>query len=152
MARTTVALVMVFTTATTTIAYADPPSDDVVQAAQEAGVDPTDLQGAVNSTGLAPRKFMCVVEGLLCPPAPVIPVASSRVKCIEGKESHFANVANARGSGAVGVMQYMPSTFVAHAREMGHPEWSPWVPWQAEALADWDLAHGRRAQWTVGGC
>jgi hypothetical protein len=153
MARVTVALVMVLTTATT--AYADPSTDDVGQAAFEADVDVLDLQGAVNSTGLPPRKYLCVVDGLLCPPAPVLPPVSpyaGQRKCIEGKESGFANVPNARGSGAVGVMQYMPSTFAAHAREMGHSDWSPWVPWQAEAVAEWDLAHRRRAQWTVGGC
>jgi soluble lytic murein transglycosylase-like protein len=83
---------------------------------------------------------------------PVLPAVSARVACLEAKESGGANVANRRGSGAVGVLQFMPSTFAAHAAEMGHPEYSPWNPAQARAVAAHDLALGRRAQWTVGGC
>src|SRR5215471_12384922 len=85
-------------------------------------------------------------------PAPGSGAANARVECIIAKESGGANVANRRGSGAVGILQFMPSTFAAHAREMGHPEWSPWSPAQARAVAAHDLALGRRAQWTVGGC
>ena len=76
----------------------------------------------------------------------------ARVACIEAKESGGANVSNRRGSGAGGVMQYMPSTFARGAAEMGHPEWSLWNPAQARAVAAHDLALGRRGQWTVGGC
>lgn len=76
----------------------------------------------------------------------------SRVACLEQKESGGANVANRRGSGAVGVLQYMPSTFAAHASEIGHPEWSPWNPPQARLVAAHDLVMGRRAQWSVSGC
>lgn len=76
----------------------------------------------------------------------------ARVACLEQKESGGANIANRRGSGAVGVLQYMPSTFAAHAAELHHPEWSPWVPDQARTVAAHDLVLGRRAQWTVSGC
>jgi len=76
----------------------------------------------------------------------------AQVACIEQKESGGLNIANHQGSGAVGVMQYMPSTFAAHAREMGHYGWSPWVPWQAREVAAYDLSRGRRTQWTVRGC
>jgi hypothetical protein len=76
----------------------------------------------------------------------------ARVKCIETKESDGANVWNSRGSGAGGVLQYMPSTFARGAREMGHPEWSLWTPWQARLVAAHDLVMGRRSQWSVGGC
>jgi hypothetical protein len=137
------------------------PSQDVQDAAAEAGVDAIDLQGAVYTTGMEPHAYLCAADGLLCPAPPVVPASSpgwpiggatARVRCIESKESGGANVANRRGSGAVGVLQYMPSTFAAHAREMGHPDWSPWNPAQAEAVAAHDLALGRRNQWTVGGC
>lgn len=76
----------------------------------------------------------------------------ARVACIEAKESGGANVPNHQGSGAGGVMQYMESTFRAHAAELGHPEWSRWVPEQARLVAAHDLLLGRRAQWTVSGC
>lgn len=91
-------------------------------------------------------------------PKPVVQLPSytvnARVLCIEQAESGGKNVPNAHGSGAVGVMQYMPGTFAAHAAEMGHPDWSPWIPWQAEAVAAYDLAppRNRRSQWTVAGC
>jgi hypothetical protein len=75
-----------------------------------------------------------------------------RVACIEAKESGGANVWNRGGSGAGGVLQYFPSTFRRGALEMGHPEWSLWVPWQARLVAAHDLAMGRRRQWTVSGC
>jgi hypothetical protein len=80
------------------------------------------------------------------------PVVDPRVACIEARESGGANVPNRGGSGAGGVMQYMESTFRAHAIEMGHPDWSRWTPWQARLVAAHDLAMGRRRQWTVGGC
>lgn len=139
-------------------------SDDVETAAAEAGVSAQDLRGAMNTTGVDAYTYLRGVGEL--PPSPgassassrtgqqTTPVAagSARVECIIAKESGGANVANNRGSGAVGVAQYIPSTFAAHAAEMGHPEWSPWNPAQARAVAAHDLALGRRAQWTVGGC
>lgn len=79
-------------------------------------------------------------------------VEDPRVSCIEMKESGGANVANQQGSGAVGVLQFLPTTFYAHAAEMGHFDWSPWEPWQARAVAAYDLSMGRRLQWTVSGC
>ena len=126
------------------------PDETTVKAAADAGVDPIDLLGAVVTTGLDPYSYLYAV-GHLTLPTLVVP-SNSRVACIEAKESGGANIANRRGSGAVGVMQYMPSTFRAHAAEMGHPEWSPWNPAQARAVAAHDLALGRRAQWTVSGC
>ena len=144
------------------VSHADPASADVQAAAEQANVQPSDLLAAMDSTGIAnPFVYLRAVgelSPLAVPPSrpassPTAPaVANSRVECIIAKESGGANVANSRGSGAVGVAQYLPSTFAAHAREMGHPEWSPWVPAQARAVAAHDLALGRRAQWTVGGC
>jgi hypothetical protein len=80
------------------------------------------------------------------------PVVDPRVACIEAKESGGANVWNRGGSGAGGVLQYFPSTFRRGALEMGHPEYSLWVPWQARLVAAHDLAMGRRRQWVVTGC
>jgi hypothetical protein len=143
------------------------PDEETTVLAASVGVDPVELQGAVNSTGSSPAAYLAH-EGLLDPPSthagsslppsaadsPPAPTSgvSSRVACIEAKESQGLNVANRRGSGAVGVLQYMPSTFAAHAAEMGHPEYSPWNPAQARAVAAHDLVLGRRSQWTVGGC
>jgi hypothetical protein len=144
--------------------HAQDPQTDVQQAAKAAGVDPVLLAGAANTVGVDPWVY-ARSEGLLesavteksRPPVvaaspPALPAVSARVACLEAKESGGANVANRRGSGAVGVLQFMPSTFAAHAAEMGHPEYSPWNPAQARAVAAHDLALGRRGQWTVGGC
>ena len=119
---------------------ADPePSDQVKHAAADAGVDPIQLQGAVNSVHVDPYVYLRS-EGLLehapeqtaRPPvvtiSPAPPAVSARVACIEAKESGGANISNARGSGAGGVLQYMPSTFARGAAELGHPEWSLWNP------------------------
>ena len=132
------------------------PDEETVVLAASVGVDPVALQGAVNATGAPPVVYLAY-EGLLDPPATHVPSApaqsvSARVACIEAKESRGLNVPNARGSGAGGVMQYMPSTFARGAREMGHPEYSLWNPDQARAVAAHDLALGRRSQWSVGGC
>jgi hypothetical protein len=136
------------------VTRADEVDAATVAAAVEAGVDPVDLQGAVNATRLPPRVYLAAVGELEHPPPQPQPPPPYdwRVACIESRESGGANVANRRGSGAVGVLQFMPSTFAAHAIEMGHFDWSAWVPWQARAVAAHDLAMGRRRQWSVGGC
>lgn len=130
--------------------------DEAIAAlAVEAGVDEVELRGAANTTQLTPRQYLAVVgeyPKLVPPSMPSSGPLTARVACIEAKESGGANVANTRGSGAVGVLQYLPATFASHAREMGHPEWSPWVPEHARAVAAHDLSLGRRAQWTVSGC
>ncbi len=144
---------MVLTTLATSAAHADSDiPDSVLAIADEAGVQPEDLYAATVTTKMEPRQYLCMADGLLCPLPVQLPGYNSRVACIEAKESGGANVSNRRGSGAGGVMQYMDSTFAAHAREMGHPEWSKWNPAQARAVAAHDLAMGRRSQWSVGGC
>jgi hypothetical protein len=135
------------------VSHADDVQAEVLEAAAVAHVDPVDLAGAVATTGMDPQSYLKAVgEWPASPPGSPTASVSPRVACIEQRESQGLNIANHRGSGAVGILQYMPSTFAAHAAEMGHPEWSPWVPAQARAVAAHDLALGRRGQWTVGGC
>ena len=52
--------------------------DEVEAAALEAGVDPLDLAGAVNTTGVAPREYLIRV-GELTPPKPPPPQPISSV-------------------------------------------------------------------------
>jgi Transglycosylase SLT domain len=161
MARLLTAAVLLLATAHPALADDSIP-EDVAAVAAEAGIDPHPLSEALvtieHDLGqpVSPRQY-AYDDGLLArpysPPQHVRPTGVDvRVACIEDKESGGANVANRHGSGAVGVMQYMPVTFYAHAAEMGHPEWSPWNPVQARAVAAHDLALGRRSQWAVGGC
>jgi hypothetical protein len=137
----------------TTLAQATQASAAILEdAASEAGVSPEDLRAALATQGLDdPYAYLRAVGELPMPERPV-PAPNWQVACIKATESGGANVWNRSGSGAGGVMQYMPGTFARGAREMGHPEWSLWVPWQAEAVAAHDLAMGRRSQWTVSGC
>jgi hypothetical protein len=150
--------------ATPTVESSDPdPNGQVATLAAEAGVDEQDLRGAMNTTGLTARDYLRMT-GELQPPPPVSSASrlsasfnasaalTARVACIEAKESGGNNTWNSRGSGAGGVLQYMPSTFARGARELGHPEWSLWNPAQARLVAAHDLAMGRRGQWTVSGC
>src|SRR3954470_13171243 len=153
---------MALSAMTTTLARADEIPQNVITVADEAGVDPLELLGAVNTTHMQPEAYLCLADGIMCPPrAPVVAAAaaSPRVACIEAKESGGANIANRQGSGAGGTLQYMESTFRAHAAEMAREtgdlsinSWSRWIPSQARALAAWDLSKGRRSQWTVAGC
>src|SRR3954468_21598392 len=150
---------MALSAMTTTLARADEIPQNVITVADEAGVDPLDLLGAVNPTHMQPEAYLCLTDGIMCPQAPVVTAASPRVACIEAKESGGANIANRQGSGAGGALQYMESTFRAHAAEMAREtgdlsinSWSRWIPSQARALAAWDLSKGRRSQWTVAGC
>ena len=110
--------------------------------ARDASDDPVVATAAVADDDTQDQGVEAVVE------QPVDP----RVACIEQKESGGANVWNRGGSGAGGVLQYFPSTFRRGALEMGHPEYSLWVPWQARLVAAHDLAMGRRRQWVVSGC
>ena len=58
---------MMLTAMFTSTAHADIP-ENVATAADEAGVDPIDLAGAVAATGMEPRAYLCATDGLLCPP------------------------------------------------------------------------------------
>src|SRR5579859_3608743 len=62
------ALAVVLAAAGTARAEQDP-TEETIAAADEAGVDALDLQGAVNSTLLPPRVYLIAV-GELAPPVP----------------------------------------------------------------------------------
>ena len=143
----------------------EPEPSTVAAAALEANVDERDLLGALLTIGepnprvylyrageLEPPPFVVTQPASSKPSSSAPPGVLSRVACIEAKESGGANVANRGGSGASGVLQYMETTFARGAREIGHPEYSRWVPWQARIVAAHDLEMGRRSQWTVQGC
>jgi hypothetical protein len=133
-------------------AHADEVTPDVKAAAVAANVDEVKLQGAVNSTRTDPWTYL-YSTGELAHPAPTVSASLQlRVSCLEAAESGGANVWNRSGSGAGGVLQYFPATFARGAREIGHPEYSLWVPAQARLVAAHDLLMGRRSQWTVSGC
>ena len=101
------------------------PDENTRMAADEAGVDAIDLQGAVNTTGLTPRAYLITVGELSAPvitPAcgwPICGPLGQRIWCIEGIESHHGaamyNPVPHAGQHAQGFLGWLPST----ARSVG---------------------------------
>lgn len=113
-------------------------------AAAEAGVDPIDLRGAVNSTGLAPRTYLVAV-GDLVPPKPPPDWIDSLVSCLAWAESRNDPNAYNRRSGASGLLQFLPSTW----RSTPWASFSIWngaAQWQA---ARWMISVGRLHEWST---
>jgi hypothetical protein len=79
-------------------------------------------------------------------------VLNARVECIIGKESGWRDVMNRQGSGATGPGQYMPGTWRAHTLEMGEPWLNIHSLADVRRVAAYDLAMGRRRQWSISGC
>lgn len=105
-------------------AYAQQVDQDVADAAAEAGVEPVDLQGALNSlhdAGLdvSARTYL-IAEGLIAAPAPACgwPICGplgARIYCIEeGESTHGAHMYNPtpvrNGEHAQGFLGFLPST------------------------------------------
>lgn len=141
---------------------ADPdpdPAPQVAHAAELAGVDETDLRGAMNSVGSAnPYAYLRSVGELENPPptpAPVKPVlaaASSPVaECIIARESHGnPNAVNPR-SGASGLGQFLPSTW--RTTPQGRAGLSVFDPVANRAAVNWMLSVGRGGEFvTIWGC
>src|SRR4030095_10086878 len=79
--------------------------DEVLAAANEAGVDPIDLLGAVNSTGLEARTYLRAVGELRAEPDSRPPAAPSnpRVECVIWHESRGVPAALHPRSGHAGL-------------------------------------------------
>jgi hypothetical protein len=90
--------------------HADEASAEVLEAAAAAHVDPVDLAGAVNTTGMDPFVYLRQVHELpdLPAPAPVNP----RMECIIRVESRGDPNARNR-SGASGLGQFLPGTWAS---------------------------------------
>lgn len=89
--------------------------DPVEVIAQEAGVDVTDLQGAVNTTGLEPRKYLQSVGELplpFVPPAPTTPTYGvwDRLAECESGGKWTTNT----GNGYYGGLQFLVGTWRAN--------------------------------------
>lgn len=132
-------------------------SSDVEDVATEAGVDPDDLRGAVNSTGLPPDEYLYRV-GEMARPVPPITGAIAQADCIIEAESRTRDVPNARGSGADGYGQYMPGTWAAHvalyrsATGYVGPLSLHSLPDVRRVMAFVLTLPGMRSAWSVGGC
>ena len=100
------------------IGHADDVQAEVNAAAAVANVDPVDLYGAVNTTGMGPREYLQAVgewpalvpENL--PPRVYTSQVSARVECIIRLESRGDPNARNR-SGASGLGQFLPATWLS---------------------------------------
>lgn len=100
------------------------PTEDTVAAAEEAGVDPIDLQGAVNTTGLDAHTYLIAVGELAAPISALSEVVNTgwpfqgplaqRIFCVEAIESAHGrlmyNPAPWQGEHAQGFLGWLPST------------------------------------------
>jgi hypothetical protein len=127
-------------------------------------VNAVDYQGAVSSTGLSPEAY-AIAAGFIAAPSPRerlyrdYPASAGRMDCIIDKESQWQDVMNRQGSGAGGPGQYMQGTWDRHVLELKIHGLVGWDRNMSRhnfddvfVVMDYDLAMGRRAQWTVGGC
>jgi len=129
------ALAVVLAAAGTARAEQDP-TEETIAAANEAGVDALDLQGAVNTTQLQPRVYLIAV-GELAPPAPPAPFGwpfggplAQRIYCIEALEStHGLHMWNPAG--------WPPPYFNEHAQG--------WLGWLPSTARRWGVQIGNRA-------
>lgn len=141
------------------VAYADDtPSDEIIQLAEETEVDPIDLEGASNTTGLSPRQYLVAI-GVLAPPIPAPFGPMGRVDCIISKESGGLDIPNRQGSGANGPGQYFPGTWARHVA-LYRAATGYTGPLSLHSLADVRRVMGfmlqayprSRSEWSVGGC
>jgi hypothetical protein len=125
--------------------------DEINAAALEAHVDPTDLAGAVATTGVGPREYLRGVGELpVAASTPPGPDALDRVVlCLERYESHgVASAVNPR-SGASGPLQFLPSTW--RTTPQGKAGLSVFDPIAARAAAKWMLTVGRGREFSTRG-
>ncbi len=130
---------------------ADEPDEELVALANEAGVEPIDLAGAVNTTGMAPRPYLIAI-GALAPPRPVPPYGLSpyltRVAaCESGGFRPDVIYGPARGrAGEIGLFQLHPRGLLPLFYARGYS--NPWDPNQQARFAEWAFANGLARHWS----
>jgi hypothetical protein len=136
--------------------HAQSQDDEVQQAAAQAGVDPTDLAGAVNSTQVDPYTYLQSTGELASPPGAssagppgqqTTPAASPRVDCIIRYESRGnASAVNPR-TGAAGLGQFVKSTWATTPQ--GRAGLSVFDPVANRSAIGWMLSVGRAREFSV---
>jgi hypothetical protein len=124
--------------------------DDVAVAAAEHSIDEVLLRGAVNTTQLAPRAYLCMTGEGPCPepPRPLLNLAvERRLDCIQHFESRGVAGAINRSSGASGLFQFLPSTW--RTTPQGKAGLSVFDPVAAREAARWMIGQGRIREWAV---
>lgn len=146
MTRLAVSAAMLATMFTASAAHAEGVPDEVQSVADQAGVDPLDLLGAVNTTGLNARTYECWTDGLLCPAAPA-PTSSARAECIIQRESGGDPRAVNPRSGAAGLGQFLASTWLTTPQ--GRAGMSRFDPAANRAAVNYMLTAKRASEFQV---
>lgn len=117
-------------------------TEDVHDLALEAAVDPVDLQGAVNTTGLDARAYLYMTGELKRPAAPQIPygIWDSLAVCESGQNGVPRWHINAYHDGG---LQFHPQTWSAH-KPPGYPAYA------YQATREQQIVVGQRVQATQG--
>jgi hypothetical protein len=121
------------------------PSEEVLQVADEYGLDPVDLFGAVLTTNLSPRTYLCHTGEGACP-KPVY-VGNPRTDCIIWHESKNTPTAVNPRSKAKGLGQFLDSTWLTTPQ--GRAGYSVFDPVANRAAVDYMLADGRAKEFEV---
>jgi hypothetical protein len=133
--------------------HADGAAEDVAHAAELAGVDVQDLQGAVNSVGVDPYTYLRSTGEL--PPLPpqsytsqsYTSQSSARAACIISHESQNNPRAVNPRSGASGLGQFLSSTW--KTTPQGRAGLSVFDPAANRAAVEYMLAAGRAGEFQV---
>lgn len=130
---------------------------EVQAKAEQLGIDPVDLQGAVFTTGYDVDTYLCLVGEGPCPKPPPPPpsVGSSaierRLSCAVAHESHGNPNATNKYSSAAGLYQFLWSTW--YTTPQGRAGLSPYDPVAAHAAAVWlasqDNGRGFARHWAA---
>jgi hypothetical protein len=143
-------------------AQTEEPPQVVIDAASDAGVDPLDLEGAVNTTGLEAREYLYQVGELERPYVPPpVPVRAAAAGGPFGLSPYLARVAACesihfrtdvvygptRGrAGEIGLFQLKPGGMLPVFYAWGYT--NPWSPWQQAAFATKAFALGYGGRWS----
>lgn len=148
------ALCVLWLAATAGLALAQvEPTDETIAVAAEAGVDPGQLQGAVNSTGFSPRDYLYATGELSAPIAAPAPSSSSGGPY--GLTGYLLGVARCESRlnpgavgrmGEIGLFQLAPFGLLPTFYRMGFT--NPWDGWQQAAFARWAFGHGLARAWS----
>jgi hypothetical protein len=150
------------------VSHGDEAWAEILSAAEQAGVDPAELQGAVDSTGLDPFVYLRSVGELAPledPPEPYHPLPPTQppravlpsggfnylVECIIAHESRGYAYAVNPYSGAAGLGQFLRSTW--SSTPQGRAGLSVFDPVANRSAIAWMLAVGRGAEFVgLRGC
>ena len=131
------------------------PPQAVVDAAEASGVDPVDLAGAVNTTGLEPREYLYQVGELERPYVPPPYRAAASAAGPYGLSPYLARVAwcesryNPRAVGKlgeIGLFQLKPGGMLPVFYARGFT--NPWSGEQQAEFARWAFSHGYAGRWS----